>query len=168
MAAKEINFVLSVKSVEKAIKELEEYRETLKNKTIELLNRLAELGYQIAESGKYGEGDTDESNIYPEIGQVEYIGDNVRVPLLLNGEGVAFIEFGAGVYYNGAVGTSPNPNGAELGYVIGSYGLGNGAREYWFHDGGIISFGTEAAMPLYKAQREIVAQAGRIAKEVFG
>lgn len=39
-----------------------------------------------------------------------------------------FIEFGAGIHYNGSAGSSPHPKGNEFGYTIGSYGKGLGKK----------------------------------------
>ena len=81
------------------------------------------------------------------------------------------MEFGAGVYYNGAVGSSPNPLGTELGFTIGSYGLGNGRKEVWGYtgeDGQIhLTHGAPASMPLYKAVQSVSRDIVRIAREVF-
>lgn len=82
-----------------------------------------------------------------------------------------FIEFGAGIHYNGAAGSSPHPKGEEFGYTIGSYGQGKGKNESWVYyaDSGewVRSYGTEATMPMYKASVEIIQNIRKIAKEVF-
>jgi hypothetical protein len=81
------------------------------------------------------------------------------------------MEFGAGVYYNGAVGSSPNPLGTGLGFTIGSYGKGNGRKEVWGYrgeDGEIhLTHGAPASMPLYKAVQSVSRDIARIAREVF-
>ena len=51
--------------------------------------------------------------------------------VIASGEDAIWIEFGSGVYYNGSPGTSPHPSGAELGFVIGGYGDGNGKKNAW-------------------------------------
>ena len=81
-----------------------------------------------------------------------------------------WVEFGAGVYHNGAVGSSPNPYGSELGFTIGSYGT-NGARDIWgFYENGelVLTHGTPAAMPLFHAVQDTIDEIPSIAKEVFG
>jgi hypothetical protein len=81
------------------------------------------------------------------------------------------MEFGAGVYYNGAVGSSPNPLGTDLGFTIGSYGKGNGRKEVWGYcgeDGEIhLTHGAPSSMPLYKAVQSVLRDIARIAREVF-
>ena len=91
--------------------------------------------------------------------------------LIVSGKDLLFIEFGAGVHYNGAVGSSPHPLGASKGYTIGSYGKGNGSKDAWYYysDTGEVvkSHGTQATMPVYKAGVEMRQQMLKIAKEVF-
>ena len=89
----------------------------------------------------------------------------------LVGDDVAFVEFGAGIHFNGHPNSSPNPYGVKLGYTIGSYGLGQGLNEYWFYkDGGEwkVSEGTEATMPLFHASEAIKQEYLDVARKVFG
>jgi hypothetical protein len=80
--------------------------------------------------------------------------------VVASGVDAVFVEFGAGVYHNGAVGASPHPKGAELGFTIGSYGKGRGKGRAWgfYGDGGelVITHGTPAQMPLYRAFRDVI------------
>ena len=91
--------------------------------------------------------------------------------LILQGEKIAFVEFGAGIHYNGPAGQSPHPKGTQLGYTIGSYGYGMGRFESWYYEGedGVyrISFGTKATMPLYSANEEMRKHLLEVVKEVF-
>lgn len=78
--------------------------------------------------------------------------------LSLVGEQAAFVEFGAGIHYNGNPGGSSHPLGVELGYTIGSYGMGQGLKEYWQYKSGgtwYTTQGTPTAMPLYHAGQTI-------------
>ena len=98
--------------------------------------------------------------------------DNGDVTLVIaSGKDAVFMEFGAGVYYNGAVGTSPHPHGAELGFTIGSYGKGQGMRNVWGfrgEDGQIhLSHGVPASMPMYRAMQGVIEDIAKIAQEVF-
>jgi hypothetical protein len=80
------------------------------------------------------------------------------------------VEFGAGVYHNGSVGSSPHPKGVELGYTIGSYGKGYGKGRAWgYYDNGElrITRGTPAKMPMYTATQSIINKAVSIAREVW-
>lgn len=162
----------SEKSIDEAIKQLKLLKQEISFKTIELINRLADIGIQTIESNKYSYGDSD-FNDMRSYAWLEYDGNGARVTLVLSGKDVAFIEFGAGIHFNGSVGQSPNPFGSNLGYTIGSYGLGKGANDSWtYYDRELgrykTSHGTKAAMPMAKADEEIKRQFVQIAKEVFG
>lgn len=90
----------------------------------------------------------------PHVMNGEKKGD-MSVTLRLQGEQAVFVEFGAGVYYNGAAGSSPHPYGVELGYTIGDYGWGFGQFDEWGYTDANgkyrLTHGTPAAMPLYNA-----------------
>ena len=90
--------------------------------------------------------------------------------VIANGEDAVWVEFGAGVYHNGASGSSPHPKGGELGFTIGGYGKGKGKRETWgYYDNGnlVLTHGTPASMPMAKAVTTICNDIVQIAKEVF-
>lgn len=171
---KTIHMRLNDASIDNAIRELEAYKRWLREKAKELRERVA---YFIAKDasavfntstleGLIGEG--------AETGRVEVTvddrGDNITV-VLADGEDAYFMEFGAGVYFNGAPGTSPHPKGAELGYTIGSYGKGNGVKTVWGFNGTDgklhLTHGTPASMPLYRACMSVAGDIVRIAREVF-
>lgn len=82
--------------------------------------------------------------------------------VIARGDDAVWVEFGAGVFYNGEAGQSPHPSGAELGMLIGEYGNGYGKRSAWgfYNDDGelVLTHGTEAQMPLYRAFAEIVRE----------
>lgn len=169
--AKKISISLSEKSIQNAIKELNQYKNDLKRKNDEFVKRLAELGIPIINQNiASAAGDSDKShNTYIKINS---FGDYSQATLVCEGHDLLFIEFGAGVFYNGSVGSSPHPKGAELGYTIGSYGKGQGKNDFWFYyaDSGesVMSHGTESTMPVYKASIDIMQNIRRIAREVFG
>lgn len=85
------------------------------------------------------------------------------------GEDTLWVEFGAGVYYNGAVGSSPHPKGEEFGYTIGGYGKGQGRKAVWgFYDEGgdfHLTHGTAAQQPVFKGYEELLQNVGTIIKE---
>ena len=74
--------------------------------------------------------------------------------------------------YNGSTGSSPHPLGAQYGFLIGSYGMGNGSKQVWgyYADSGelVLTRGTKATMPMYSADLEIINNVVAIAKGVFG
>lgn len=82
-----------------------------------------------------------------------------------------FIEFGAGVSYNGPPGTSPHPSASKNAFYIGSYGYGYGKYEVWSFRGSngeyVLTYGTPASMPMYKALESVRRDLPKIAKSVF-
>lgn len=159
------------KSLDNAIKQIQEYKERLSNKCEMFVHRLAEVGIPIIDQNiALAAGDSDKGhNTYIKINS---FGSYSQARLIVEGKDLLFIEFGAGVHYNGNLGGSPHPKGKEMGYTIGSYGKGQGKNDFWFYyaDSGetVMSHGTQATMPVYKAGTEIRRQILKIAREVFG
>lgn len=170
MSKKIIKCSLNQKSIQDAIDQLKVYQTELNNKNELFIRRLAELGVPIIDQNiALAQGDSDKNhNTYIKINR---FGSYSQATLVCEGSGLLFIEFGAGIHYNGAAGSSPHPKGEEFGYTIGSYGQGKGKNESWVYvaDSGewVRSYGTEATMPVYKASVEIMQNIRRIAKEVF-
>ena len=160
-------------SIDAAVKEIRDYADWVKRKTDELRERVA---YFIAKEASAVFNTAVADDLIGEgavIGSVDVVvEDNGNMTLVIaNGEDAVFMEFGAGVYYNGGVGSSPNPLGAALGYTIGSYGKGNGAKAVWGFkgdDGALhLTHGVPASMPLYRALQSVVNDIEQIAREVF-
>ena len=179
MGKRKINInVTSVKSIEDAIKQVEKYQLEVALKNKEFVRALTKKG--IEEAGKHLEfkGDSTPPTIATQnphvlMGKTE---GQMSASIRLKGEDVAFVEFGAGIHYNTPVGTSPNPYGVELGYTIGSYsdsgnGYSQGQNDFWEYtdDNGImvVSYGTEAAMPLFHASEKVKQEYAEVAKSVF-
>lgn len=180
MAKKPLKADLSISSIRNLQKELEKYHDSLNYKCELLVKRLAEAGIPVIDENMSKAAFTvDEKGIqsgadpqhYTHV-KINTFGSYARADLIVEGKELLFIEFGAGVYYNGAAGTSPHPKGEEFGYVIGSYGKGHGVQKVWgyYADTGelIPTHGVEATMPIYKASLEIAQNVVKIAKEVFG
>lgn len=169
--SKKISIRLNEKSIQKAIDELNQYKRNLRSKNDEFVRRLAELGIPVINQNiSAAAGDSDKShNTYIKVNS---FGAHSKATLVCEGKYLLFIEFGAGVHFNGAAGSSPHPKGQEFGYIIGSYGKGNGKKDSWHYyaDSGesVLSHGTKATMPVYKASVEIMQNIRRIAREVFG
>lgn len=173
MAKKVISFTLDPNSIDKAIREIQQYKAEIVRKTELLRERVATLIAWKAAQGFSSSIVTDLINGEMRNGSVDVQVDErggISVIIAI-GDDAAFIEFGAGVYYNGSVGSSPHPKGAELGMTIGSYGKGHGAKNVWgfYEDGELkLTHGTPASMPMYNAMKEVCADIANIAKEVFG
>lgn len=170
---------LSSKELDKLIKGIKEFKQQITDKNAEFARRLAEVGIpvidtNIAQAGftydaKGVESGADTEH-YTHIKLHSFEGYTEAV-LVTEGKELLFMEFGAGIYYNGAAGTSPHPQGQEFGFVIGSYGKKKGVREVWgYYDESknlILTHGVKATMPVYKAQLKIADDVYRIAREVF-
>lgn len=182
--SKTIRFALDVASIDNAIRELERYRDDFKAKCEQLRQKIAERIMWSAQQGFNAAMVSDtymqidgkaKQSISPKMGgQVEVTvehGDAMSV-VIADGEDAIFIEFGAGVYYNGAAGDSPHPWGLEHGFGIGTYGQGKGVRDAWGYkdeNGAIIlTHGTPAAMPMYRGTEEAIRALDDIVREVFG
>lgn len=168
---KVIQIKLATSSINDAIQQLRAYKNELQFKCSIFVQRLAEIGIKTIDANKYSRGDADFNDLRTHV-WLDEGSDGATATLVIAGRDVAFIEFGAGVHYNGSGGASPNPYGGKLGMTIGSYGKGQGMEDSWrYYDteqGKFrISFGTEAAMPLAKADQEIRDQVASIAREVF-
>lgn len=170
-----ISVELSEEGIDKALRELAQYKKSVLDKETLLRQKVADFLASEAQSGFNGAivDDLTDKSGGTRYGNVDVSIDNrgnVTV-VIANGEDAVWIEFGAGVYYNGAVGSSPNPYGAQLGFIIGGYGKGNGRKEKWgfYEDGELkITRGTPATMPMARAVTSLCNEFPRIAKEVFG
>ena len=172
----EITVDLTGKGLDKAIAELEKYRSyVVKDYTERLLDVITERmadrihqGFNSAEVNVNVYGGSDMANV-----TVNIIREVGRRRIEAIGREVAFIEFGAGVYFNGSAGQSPNPNGARLGFTIGSYGKGHGARQVWGYYANDdptdlrLTQGTPAKMPMTETMLWLRAQLLVVAKEVW-
>ena len=148
-----------------AIAELKAYRDSIDAKTDKLLEELAYIGVKEASirftTAMY-DGVNDSSVT------LETIPDGYCI--VAEGKAVAFIEFGAGVYYNPG---EPYPNPRPDGIVgIGEYGKGYGQRQAWgfLDEGGelVITHGNPAAMPMWYASEEMRSAIKQKFLEVFG
>lgn len=176
MANKVISVSLSTQGINKALKEVEKYKQDFLKKVDLYRKRLADeiskdASFRFAGSGVNDvvHGGTRKANV------TVTVSDNGKISMVIaEGEDAVWCEFGAGVYHNGSVGSSPNPYGSELGVTIGGYGKGHGKQDVWgyYETPGdpstlVLTHGTEATMPMYRAVQSIVPKAVSIAREVF-
>jgi len=173
VAKRVISFGLSSSDIDRAIKELADYKQDILKKTDLLREKVAQRLADEAEKGFNGAVLDDLIKGGTKFAQVDVSVDNrgsVTV-VVANGEDAVWIEFGAGVYHNGSPGSSPHPSGAELGFVIGGFGKGNGKKETWgyYEEGELkLTRGTPATMPMSRAITTVCDELSEIAKEVFG
>lgn len=174
MGKKSIRFKLSARDINNAIKELEQYKRDIIRKTDLLRERVAERLAELSQSGFAGAvvDDLFEKSGGQRTAQVDVSveqRDNVTL-VIAKGEDAVWVEFGAGVHYNGSAGASPHPKGSELGFTIGGYGKGMGKKDVWgFYEGGELrlTHGAPATMPMYNAVKTVCDEIAEIAREVF-
>ena len=160
-----IKCMLDSQDIDRAIKELKQYKQNFLKKEKQLLEGLAEIGLKEA-SVRFTTAMYDGVNDV----SVKLDGKNNRYVITAEGKAVAFIEFGAGVYHNTS---EPYPNPRPDGIVgIGEYGKGKGKRKAWGYlnenNEVVITRGNPAAMPMWYASEEIRNSVLRVVKEVFG
>ena len=173
--AKTISIDLNAASITAAIKELDRFTRELERKNDIMRERIAKLIEGYAQNG-FNNSIVDDrlaGGGRPAVVTVKTSTENDRTLVIADGKDAVWVEFGAGVYHNGAAGSSPHPNGSELGLTIGSYGPA-GKRKVWGYyenpkekEGLILTHGTPATMPQYKALRTVCEDVINIAKEVF-
>lgn len=173
MGKRVISFGLSTKEIDRALRELADYKQEIIQKTELLRDKVAERLAEEAKTGFSGAVVDDLVKGGQKFAQVDVSVNNrgsVTV-VVASGEDAVWVEFGAGVYHNGSPGSSPHPHGAELGMTIGGFGKGNGKKEVWgFYENGELklSRGTPARMPMALAITTVCNDIQSIAKEVFG
>ena len=182
MGKKVIKLTLNTTDINKAIRELEQYEQEFQKKVDAYRQRIAEeiekmvsinFGGAILEDvigtivdNKLVPGGSPRK---PEV-TVDVSHDGDISIVVAKGEDAIWCEFGAGVYHNGAAGSSPHPYGKDLSLTIGSYGFGRGKQTSWGYskDGKVfITRGTPASMPMYNAVQDVTKRAIEIAREVF-
>ena len=174
--SKTIRFGLSESEIQRAIDEVEKFRTEFQNKVDTYRKRIAEE-IAVQASTYFDNAVMDDvingSPRKPDV-TVDWSDDGKIAVVVANGEDAVWCEFGAGVYHNGSVGSSPHPKGNDLGFTIGSYGKGHGKQSVWGYysdpdskSGLVLTHGTPASMPMYNAAQEVLRKSVEIAKEVF-
>lgn len=172
MGKRVISFGLSVQDIDRAMKELADYKQDILKKTELLRERVAERLCVEAQSGFNGAVVDDLVRGGQKFAQVRVTVDNRgdMTVVVADGQDAVWIEFGAGVYHNGSPGSSPHPHGVELGMTIGGFGKGNGKKETWgyYEEGTLkLTHGTPAVMPMARAVTTVCNEIAEIAREVF-
>lgn len=173
MTARVFRCKLDSQSIRQVIADIGQYKRELSQKA-ETLRRL--IAERIAEDARGGFASAIVDDLLRGGTRIAHVdvtvdeADSVSV-VVANGEDAIWCEFGAGVYHNGAAGSSPHPKGAELGFTIGGYGKGQGAKKTWgfYEDGELhLTHGVPASMPMYNAMKRVCENVDEIAREVFG
>lgn len=177
---KVIELEFTDESIDNAIKEIDKFYGDFMNRVFLFRDRVCE---EITDEAQetFNVSSAEESWISGVPGSFTEKPSNVSVSwnrktknisvVIASGSDAVWIEFGTGVYNNGAAGTSPHPMGAGLGMTIGSYGKGKGKRKVWgyYDSAGVLhkTHGVEASMPMYSAAMNMIGKVRNIALEVF-
>ena len=175
MKKRVIKVSLNEQSIDRSIKELDNYKKWLVDKTKEFLKALADEGVQIA-SAKFAKAVYDGTN---DVScSVEERGEN-KIAVVAVGSATLFIEFGTGVKY-----PDNHPEAAEHGMIRGGYGYRLGRLEKGWrytgdpgsngevitegkHAGQVHTYGNPANMCMYQTVRELQEKFEEIARRVY-
>ena len=178
--SKKITVKLDGRSISAAIRQLEEYRDSLKEKSHDLVEAVAEVGAETARAsgGTYADGDsfdvvadynsTDAKALMvgtgTEITKEWGENDNQRKSATINS--LLMDEFGSGgmaeVLFDGVDGIGGRG-------TLNTYG--NAYRDEWYwNDRGFVEYssGEIPSHPMHNASMEMRQSAEKIAKEIFG
>lgn len=173
---KNIELSLDTKDINKLIKQLESLKKQLDSGLTDYVDDLMEIGKSELQS-KASTVISDDASLDKKISVTKKstrLKTRAKGILTAHGKDIAFIEFGAGVHYNGAAGSSPRPDPTEtpkFDYRIGQYGYHLGMMDSWRYEDadGIThtTHGTKAAMPIYYAWRKMKEQASSTARKRY-
>ena len=172
--------VMSVLSIEHAMEDLFFFLKKIEQLAEELPKALAEYGVPIAQVlydnaayDIYAHWGTDpyESPMqaeHPDI-KVTMESDGRGMSIVARGEKVLFVEFGAGVFYNGEEGyLGVRPDGVV---GIGEYGKGYGNQKVWWFtdDAGErhVTSGTPASNAMYFTTQEVIEHVEEVARRIL-
>lgn len=152
------------KSIDEAIKRIEQYKKDFLAKEAIFVKRLAEIGISVARSG-FATADYDGVNDV----QVTMQQSGNKATITAQGETVGFIEFGTGVKF-------PEWDSSGMKYtppVHGSYGKGQGANPHgWYFSVGEgakarHTYGNPPAEAMRTARDVMIERIRQVAREVW-
>ena len=152
------------KSIDAAVKMVQQYEKDFEAKEQEFVRRLAEIGVRVAQTG-FATADYDGVNDV--VVSLEKTTEGYSV--VAAGETVGFIEFGTGVKYP----EWDNPGVEYTPPAHGTYGKGKGKNPWgwWFnpHEGGMgmHTYGNPPAEAMLTARNEMIERVTQIAREVW-
>lgn len=155
---------------DEAVRELDDLNKRLKQAETEVPQRLADMGRDEAQlrfddAASYYDGDNNSTTVSVENGRN-------KSTVVASGDNVTFLEFGAGVYYNGQ---DSYPGTRPPGIVgIGQYGKGYGNRNTWGYYAGegdnktlVRTHGNPASGAMYFAKLKVEDNAVKVIKDVI-
>lgn len=153
------------KSITVAIKQLEQYKTEFQAKEKLFVQRLAEIGLNVASTG-FAVADYDGDNDVRV--RIEFNGN--RAAVIAEGETVGFIEFGTGIKY-------PEWDNSGMEYTPpkhGTYGKGHGKRPHgWYFvphgSAGAVqhTYGNPPAEAMKTARDTMIEKVTQVAREVW-
>ena len=159
---------IKAKGLDELIKQVDNMKKQLPNQMELFIQKLLESGIPVVDN-YYMISQGDSSPAHSSYVTVENLGSSVKGTLTVEGEDIAFVEFGAGIYFNHG---TEHPQASEFGFGIGTYGQGKGMNDYWYYYDSTgyakRSYGTEMTMPVYRAGQQMIKDFDSIVKEVFG
>ena len=176
MAKRKISFSLSEKSIDDAIKQIEEYKQSINKKLETFVSRLTDIGIQTVNAVMMSVAPVDRGEYNTEVVWDKNSQAAVGAKIQLKGDQVLFIEFSSGITF-GTKSFPALPNNPNYGsdYGMGTYNPDspnwNNPQGWWYkgkwgekeH-----TYGIRAYAPMYNADMEMRRQIQSIAKEVFG
>lgn len=152
------------KSVDAAIKKVQQYEKDFREKEIEFVRRLKEIGVSVAETG-FALADYDGVNDV----LIAESQNGTRAVVIAYGETVGFIEFGTGVKFREYDSSTTEYTPPKHG----TYGKGKGKNPHgWFYkqgDGAAArhTYGNPPAEAMLAARDEMIQRVAQIAREVW-
>ena len=173
MKHKTIRLSLTTKgSLQKAVDQLESYKQEIQDKSNLFLVELANVGIvalnvRINSISPFYKG----SDLSVSLQMMNGV---LGASIVMSGKQCAFVEFGAGVLFNAPKGSSLHPKGTELGLTIGSYNPDSHNAESplgWFYYDEYgqkqHTYGTPTFAPMHNSEMEMLNQIKEIAEKVF-
>lgn len=155
---------VKVNGLTETLRRIEEYKNGVQRKANELARRLAEMGatnVSLMFARAIYDGQNDFNVTVEDTNSGGY-------KIVVNGETVAFVEFGAGVTYGYG-----HPQAGQFGVGPGTYPSGKGhwndPKGWWIPQdkGGGHTYGNPPNMPMYNTAADLRREMARVAREVF-
>lgn len=168
---KNISISLSEDSINKAIKELEEYQNNLMRRIDKFTKMLAQEGVRIAELQVVSFPAFDTGELYDSIKweKGDVLTDGVEYYVYTDCEYAPFVEFGTGIVGK----ESPHPKPQSISYkgktydAYDSQGHGNNGWHYYKNEKWHWTMGSEAKPFMYNTANLLALRVSEIAKECF-
>lgn len=163
-----MNITVKIHGLDEAIRRLEEYSDRLRQQQDELCRRLATMGatkVSLLFSQAVYTGDNDFAVSVEEA--------NGGYQIVVSGQSVAFVEFGAGVTYGyghpqaGAFGVGPGTYPGQTHAMTGEGWYIPKSKRGNTQDPNGHTYGNPPNMPMYNTAQDLKREIARVAREVF-